>query len=216
MLDILKTVPPSADQWKIVIEGVRDSVDSWDELDSKFCSHETDSGRSYAPDYFDECWLCPLESDCQPTVSLYFRIGERDIRSMKDFLRSDSSHSKFLHMLPVLVTIAAPSYWWKELNACEFCSGRVIQLLPNSNNSLCAVFNPEVARQKFVLNGLYELAQKRTLMFDYGVLAYIYARYKNHRLSEWRAFCDWIRTLPYSELITGGNDEKDILGDTDA
>ena len=26
---------------------------------------------------------------------------------------------------------------------------------------------------------------------------------KNHKLDEWREFCKWIETLPYSELITG-------------
>lgn len=25
-----------------------------------------------------------------------------------------------------------------------------------------------------------------------------------HKLDEWREFCRWIETLPYSELITGG------------
>lgn len=27
--------------------------------------------------------------------------------------------------------------------------------------------------------------------------------FKNHKLDEWHDFCDWIKTLPYSELITG-------------
>lgn len=45
--------------------------------------------------------------------------------------------------------------------------------------------------------------QKRTVMFNYEVLANIYKSRKNHKLDEWHAFCDWIKTLPYSELITG-------------
>lgn len=45
--------------------------------------------------------------------------------------------------------------------------------------------------------------QKSTYMFNYEVLANIYKSRKNHRLDEWRTFCDWIKTLPYSELITG-------------
>lgn len=51
--------------------------------------------------------------------------------------------------------------------------------------------------------------QKRTVMLNYEVLANIYTSRKNHRLDEWHAFCDWIETLPYSELITGKNDELD-------
>ena len=80
-------------------------------------------------------------------------------------------------------------YWWQ-----------MIQLLPSSYN------------------------QKRTVMMNYEVLANIYKSRKNHKLDEWRAhdlvfaetengpesyteegfgFCDWIKTLPYPELITG-------------
>lgn len=76
-------------------------------------------------------------------------------------------------------------YWWQ-----------MIQLLPSSYN------------------------QKRTVMMNYEVLANIYKSRKNHKLDEWSltsfddsnklpndeyvyGFCDWIKLLPYSELITG-------------
>jgi hypothetical protein len=45
--------------------------------------------------------------------------------------------------------------------------------------------------------------QKRTVMLNYEVLANIYKSRKNHKLDEWHDFCDWVETLPYSELITG-------------
>ena len=45
--------------------------------------------------------------------------------------------------------------------------------------------------------------QKRTVMLNYEVLANIYKSRKNHKLDEWHNFCDWIESLPYSELITG-------------
>ena len=38
---------------------------------------------------------------------------------------------------------------------------------------------------------------------NYRQLKTIYSQRKTHRLPEWRAFCDWVETLPYSELITG-------------
>ena len=44
--------------------------------------------------------------------------------------------------------------------------------------------------------------QKRTVMMNYEVLAGIYPNRKDHKLDEWHDFCDWIRELPYSELIT--------------
>ena len=45
--------------------------------------------------------------------------------------------------------------------------------------------------------------QKRTIMFNYEVLANIYKSRKDHKLDEWREFCTWIEDLPYSELICG-------------
>ena len=52
--------------------------------------------------------------------------------------------------------------------------------------------------------------QKRTVMLNYEVLANIYKSRRNHKLDEWHTFCDWIESLPYSELITGN--EKEVLG----
>lgn len=53
--------------------------------------------------------------------------------------------------------------------------------------------------------------QKRTVKLNYEVLNRMYKSRKNHKLDEWKehndgldyGFCDWIRELPYSELITG-------------
>lgn len=60
----------------------------------------------------------------------------------------------------------------------------IIQLLPSSYN------------------------QKRTVMLNYEVLANIYKSRRNHKLDEWHIFCDWIESLPYSELITGQSVEE--------
>jgi hypothetical protein len=43
--------------------------------------------------------------------------------------------------------------------------------------------------------------QKRTIMLNYEVLAGIYPMRRNHKLDEWRVFCDWIDSLPYSAII---------------
>ena len=54
----------------------------------------------------------------------------------------------------------------------------IIQLLPSSYN------------------------QKRTVHLNYQVLRNIYFARRNHKLDEWVSLCEWIKTLPYSELIT--------------
>lgn len=69
---------------------------------------------------------------------------------------------------------------------------QMIQLLPNSYNQTCNV------------------------MMNYEVLANIYKFCKNNELDEWREFCEWIESLPYSELITGAADSletKHIFGE---
>ena len=49
--------------------------------------------------------------------------------------------------------------------------------------------------------------QRRTIDLNYEVLASQYEQRKDHKLDEWREYCDWIKTLPYSELITGEETE---------
>ena len=44
--------------------------------------------------------------------------------------------------------------------------------------------------------------QKATVQMNYQVLRNMYHGRKNHKLDEWKEFCDWIESLPYSELIT--------------
>lgn len=56
---------------------------------------------------------------------------------------------------------------------------QMIQLLPSSYNQL------------------------RTWDLNYAVLRNIYHARRNHKLDEWHTFCDWIESLPYSDLITG-------------
>lgn len=53
--------------------------------------------------------------------------------------------------------------------------------------------------------------QKRTVMLNYEVLANIYKSRRNHKLDEWHTLCDWIESLPCSELITGKEKNVDDL-----
>lgn len=45
--------------------------------------------------------------------------------------------------------------------------------------------------------------QRATWTANYGVLRNIYHSRANHKLDEWREFCNMIEQLPYSGLITG-------------
>lgn len=58
------------------------------------------------------------------------------------------------------------------------CWWQMIQLLPSSYN------------------------QRSTVQLNYAVLRNMYHARKNHKLDEWHTFCEWVESLPYSELIT--------------
>lgn len=49
--------------------------------------------------------------------------------------------------------------------------------------------------------------QMRTCTLNYENLINIYFARKNHKLSEWHTFCDWIEQLPYFEEIVLGENE---------
>ena len=49
--------------------------------------------------------------------------------------------------------------------------------------------------------------QRRTVMLNYEVLANMYKSRNNHKLDEWRTFCEYVKTFPYSELITGKEED---------
>jgi hypothetical protein len=40
-------------------------------------------------------------------------------------------------------------------------------------------------------------------MANYAVLRTMYHARKHHKLDEWREFCEFVRGLPHSYLITG-------------
>lgn len=53
--------------------------------------------------------------------------------------------------------------------------------------------------------------QKRTVMLNYEVLHNIYISRRAHKLDEWHDFCDWIESLPYSEIIIGEVKEDETV-----
>lgn len=86
-----------------------------------------------------------------------------------------------------LSTDITDAEWKHTLAQQKLFWWQMIQLLPSSYN------------------------QKRTVMLNYEVLANMYKSRRNHKLDEWHTFCDWIETLPYSELITGKEENNASL-----
>ena len=226
MLKIEKTVLPSPEQWEIIIEGMRNPLNSWDKSDS-YNTHVENPETLNAADF-------------------EFFMGEADYELMEKLAKGGAVHAKYRRMIPVYVTINAPLYWWKEFDTYK------VGTVANSCSTMHKIHAKEFTLNDFSHEHLTHYAhdgelcrdwlgdledliddlnlardlylrtkdkiwwwqiiqllptsynQKRTVMLNYEVLVNIYHSRKNHKLDEWHTFCDWIRGLPYSELITGG------------
>ena len=77
----------------------------------------------------------------------------------------------------------------------------IINALNMNRNKYLETGDKEIWRQLVqLLPSSYN--QKRTVQLNYAVLKNIYHARRNHKLTEWHTFCEWIESLPYSELIT--------------
>lgn len=109
MLKIENVVTPSPEQWRSVIVGARNPMNSWEKSDS-FCNPK-----------IDDCMVCSdrgkcayiFEQDGKPYRS---NIGSNDLDLMMRLRNAGTDHRKFMRMLTVIVTITAPLYWWKEFS----------------------------------------------------------------------------------------------------
>lgn len=215
-IKIENTVTPSPEQWKTIILGARNAMNSWDRSDSEI--------KYYG-------------GDCYQGV---FKLGENDFNLLKKLAKAGPSHRKYLRMITVYVDITAPLYLWKELdtyqvgvtkNSCSTMhkvAHKVFTLEDFSTehmNKYSVNITKDAIRQMNYNRELYlaekdperkkeawwqmiqlmpvSYNQKRTVMLNYEVLTNIYETRRNHKLDEWHVFCDWIEKLPYSELITG-------------
>ena len=214
--------------WEAAIRGMRNPMNSWGksdtgwtdafELDEDHIDYDSETGMTKVIGKNDHDLMMRLAKagsvhakyrrmivvTCDITAPLYwwkefdtYKVGTvaNSCSTMhkiheKEFTLDDFSH-EHLSWIDVGGGVGAPCHVLKNLmNALNGCRElylktndkhywwQMIQLLPTSYN------------------------QKRTVMLNYEVLVGMYRDRKNHKLDEWHTFCDWIRTLPYSEIIT--------------
>lgn len=90
----------------------------------------------------------------------------------------------------------------------EYVDKRIIKIMKEKIEQYNSTSENEVDKRKqLYLEILYSnpAGFKLTagMTTNYRQLKTIYHQRKNHRLPEWRRFCQWIETLPNSELIIG-------------
>lgn len=191
--------------WKAAIRGMRNPKNSWAQIDSavvngngfvvgnndydlmyRLASAGTDHGK----------FMRMIHVQCDVTAPLYwwkeadqYKVGTvTDSCSTmhkihaKEFTLDDFSHEHLndestdclLKLIDLLN--CNRELFLKDKNKSWWW--QMIQLLPSSYNQL------------------------RTWDLNYAVLQNIYHARRNHKLDEWHTFCDWIESLPYSDLIT--------------
>ena len=222
MIQFENTITPSPDQWQTIIMGARNPLNSWARSDSGACNRfekcfaECKKRQCEVGDHFyigpnDRSLMMKLRNAGTDhrkfmrmitvyvtiTAPLYW-LKEFDTYKIatvanscstmhkihaKEFTLDDFSHEHLMNesialLKDIVKDLNECRKWYLETKDKQYW-WQLIQLLPSSYN------------------------QKRTVMLNYEVLANIYKSRKDHKLDEWHEFCDWIRELPYSELITG-------------
>lgn len=216
--------------WEAAIRGMRNAMESWDKSDSYWTYIENpETGNRAKFEFFvgdNDLKLMRTLANAGPdhgkylryitvsldiTAPLYwwkefetYRIGVAENPSEIEFNSCSTMHK--IHVKE----FTREDFSWEHLN-CGYkdCLDDTIEGLNNARKQyLCA---EKVDRKSFwwqmiqLLPSSYN--QKRTVQLSYQALRNIYHARKNHKLDEWRFFCEYIRSFPYSELITGGDSE---------
>lgn len=213
MLKIENVVLPSAEQMKAVIRGMRNPMNSWDKSDSEFGSEDCENfvhvgendfelmkklnkaGSAHAkykrmmwvycdivaPMYWWKEWdtyLHTVRNSCSTMHKIHSKEFTLDDFSCEHLINGSSK----IILKGVIDLINQYRNQFLDTNNKEYW-WQMIQLLPSSYN------------------------QRSTVMMNYETLTAMYRWRRTHKLDEWQTFCDWIETLPYAELITGGENE---------
>lgn len=159
-------------------------------------------------------------------------IGEKDYNLMKQLISAGTDHSKFLRYITFDCIITAPIYWWKEMDTYKIGTVRTStstmhsihkrpfipndfswdKLNRNEETTLLRFLNErrniyaetkDMDAWKALIQILPESYNQTSIWSaNYTVLRNIYKSRKNHKLTEWKEFCNMIERLPYPSLIT--------------
>ena len=214
--------------WEAAIRGMRNPMNSWDKSDthesSSYCP-SLDHWEGATEDGFylfvgdDDLdlmrRLCKAGSDhrkfmrmivvyCDITAPLYW-WKEFDTYKVGTVANSCSTMHK-IHDKEFTIDDFSNEHILKEtftglVNPTDLLNGIVDALNQNRNLYLQTKDKKYWWQMIQLLPSSYN--QKRTVMLNYEVLVNMYKSRKSHKLDEWHDFCYWIKTLPYSELITG-------------
>lgn len=120
-------VLPSAEQWRAIILGCRNPLNSWEKSDSH---------------YYNEYYGCEKTRECDSLPNCY-EIGPNDLDLMRRLAGGGPVHAKYRRMITVIVTITAPLYWWKEFDTYK------VGTVANSCSTMHKIADKEFALEDF-------------------------------------------------------------------
>lgn len=127
-------------------------------------------------------------------------VCPEDVALISTLVKRGDEHAKVLRGMTALAEINAPRYFWQEMDryriGCECLSSESTMHIEGKGLDEDALVDMKEHLEEGHM-------QKRVWMFSYQTLRRIYFQRKNHRLPQWRKFCEWIKTLPFAdEFIT--------------
>ena len=139
-----------------------------------------------------------------------------------------SGHDNFLNGIIVQFDLTFTNKAWVEAERyhfLDFISSHIIEIMKEKVNSYNEL-TQKISDKKLAGEDVTELNEEAKVKYleilysnpagfritarmttNYRQLKTIYAQRKTHRLPEWRAFCDWVETLPNASFIVN-NDVK--------
>ena len=188
--------------WDVAIRGARNPMNSWDRMDSCYNNGEFEIGENdykllknltiAGPEH--RKWNRMVTVTMDITAPLYW-WKEYDTYKVGTVANSCSTMHK----------IQAKKFEMSDFSVEHLRSLRVMHEVIDELNFYRDKFNKDKKKEDWwemiqLLPTSYN--QKRTVHLNYEVLGTIYHQRRHHKLDEWQAFCDTIKTLPYSEFIT--------------
>jgi len=148
--------------------------------------------------------------------------GSKDKKLMEKLLKKDrDSHSKFMRFITCQYSVTSNMYFWKQFDTYkhgnDVMSESSMNLLRQRDLTEEDFEDISPDQLSYINNlrqsGLFREAglampmsflQTRHIQSSFQALRNIFKDRKHHRLDEWKEFCDFIVSLPYSDLITVG------------
>lgn len=216
MIKLEHVVLASPEQMEFIIEGMRNPMNSWDKSDSEMTLEQLVWRDEKIPDKFK---LGPNDHSLMQRLANAGTDHRKFMRMMPVYVRITAplywwkefdtyKVGTVANSCSTMHKIQAKEFRLEDFS-CEHLSVVSLDYLRNNIehlNFIRDVYNDDKSNKGVwwqmiqLLPSSYN--QTRNVMMNYEALVNIYKSRKNHKLDEWREFCKWIETLPYSELIT--------------